>query len=421
MSLKILKWTGLSLAALIAVLLVLNAIWNWRASLRLEAKLEAIRSAGEPVTISELKQQLEVPAEQNAAVHLAAVEKELEAADELLADFFKSNEQRLEHLQTNKADREKMAEVLSRFPRVREAIYQAASCPRYVPLVQWDQADPMEMLSVESVQTIRRAFRYLQAQARYHHAEGQSDQALQTAIELLRLARACDWSPTLIGHLVALAGRNIALGECNRILQTAKPDAATIAALQAELAQHDLTAALQQAMVSERVFGLVLLRSIFAKMPSAIVWTMRPMVNNAMCYYLNIVNVQMALARRPLYEHSSPPTPTKHLSPWNVLADSVTPAIEAARKGRERTGALLCCVQVLARIKQLEQQGVTEPTLADLGLPAEATTDPFTGKPLVVKNTPSGWLIYSVGPDGRDDGGVLDENRDVGVAPLPAE
>ena len=33
------------------------------------------------------------------------------------------------------------------------------------------------------------------------------------------------------------------------------------------------------------------------------------------------------------------------------------------------------------------------PKLTDLGLPAEATTDPYTGDPLHVKKTPKGWLV----------------------------
>jgi len=64
------------------------------------------------------------------------------------------------------------------------------------------------------------------------------------------------------------------------------------------------------------------------------------------------------------------------------------------------------------------------PKLTDFGLPAEAITDPYTGESLRVKKTPQGWLVYSVGPNFRDDGGKLDDpddqiNGDVGVGPPP--
>jgi hypothetical protein len=47
--------------------------------------------------------------------------------------------------------------------------------------------------------------------------------------------------------------------------------------------------------------------------------------------------------------------------------------------------------------------------------------DPFTDEPLHVKKTPRGWLVYSVGPDFKDDGGKLDGRSDIGVGPTPSE
>ena len=55
------------------------------------------------------------------------------------------------------------------------------------------------------------------------------------------------------------------------------------------------------------------------------------------------------------------------------------------------------------------------PKLTDLGLPEAATIDPFSGKPLLVKKLASGWMVYSVGGNLVDDGGVLDTRTDVGV------
>ena len=64
------------------------------------------------------------------------------------------------------------------------------------------------------------------------------------------------------------------------------------------------------------------------------------------------------------------------------------------------------------------------PRLSELGLPVETTTDPYTGEPLHVKKTPEGWLVYSVGPNIRDDGGKMggDDSPftgDIGVGPPP--
>jgi hypothetical protein len=57
--------------------------------------------------------------------------------------------------------------------------------------------------------------------------------------------------------------------------------------------------------------------------------------------------------------------------------------------------------------------------LADLDdiLPAALRVDPFSGKPLVYEPKEKGFLLYSTGPDGKDDGGKaparLDQRRDL--------
>ena len=58
------------------------------------------------------------------------------------------------------------------------------------------------------------------------------------------------------------------------------------------------------------------------------------------------------------------------------------------------------------------------PVLASAGLPAETTIDPYNGKPLNVKWRPGGWMVYSVGSNGVDDGGKLDGKTDIGAGPI---
>jgi hypothetical protein len=50
------------------------------------------------------------------------------------------------------------------------------------------------------------------------------------------------------------------------------------------------------------------------------------------------------------------------------------------------------------------------PELVREGLIKEECTDPYDGKPLRWKRTPTGLIIYSIGKDKIDDGGKL--NRD---------
>jgi hypothetical protein len=57
--------------------------------------------------------------------------------------------------------------------------------------------------------------------------------------------------------------------------------------------------------------------------------------------------------------------------------------------------------------------------LTELKLPTQMTMDPYTGDPLLIKQTEAGPIVYSVGRNQKDDGGKLgDELEDVGVGPL---
>ena len=59
-----------------------------------------------------------------------------------------------------------------------------------------------------------------------------------------------------------------------------------------------------------------------------------------------------------------------------------------------------------------------KPSLETLELPADVKLDPFDGQPLRLKETETGWIIYSIGHDGKDDGGATDKYQDIVVGPF---
>ncbi len=64
-----------------------------------------------------------------------------------------------------------------------------------------------------------------------------------------------------------------------------------------------------------------------------------------------------------------------------------------------------------------EKNGREATGLDELGLPREATVDPYSGQPLKLKRTDAGWIMYSVMQNGLDDGGDFIDLKDYGVAP----
>jgi hypothetical protein len=136
--------------------------------------------------------------------------------------------------------------------------------------------------------------------------------------------------------------------------------------------------------------------------------------NRELCLYLDLFSSEIDVADQS-YSDLSPITVAESQS--HPVVANIAPTIQAAREAKTRVRAALRSLRVLAAIKGLPEEAQQNPSLSELGLPEDATIDPFNGKPLVMKKVPGGWLVYSVGKNLQDDGGELATFDDVGVGP----
>jgi hypothetical protein len=264
---------------------------------------------------------------------------------------------------------------------------------------------------------LRSAARILKARALLLKSEGKLDEALQQCILTLQLARHFNREPMIVNYLVGVACRGSAIDTANQVLRAGAVSKSVRDALEAELALHDNMEAFRWALKSERAFGMDSYRAI----PARNWWPIRAMWDSDQAAYLDVIDQQLKLTSQP-YSQVAIATPGPAAgSRRAVLAQLAEPAILAGRAAADANRAAIRCLRVLNALQGREQQdAAVEPKLSDLGLPAEATTDPFTGEPLKLKRVPAGWLVYSVGQNLTDDGGKLDDRRtDVGVGPLP--
>jgi hypothetical protein len=63
-------------------------------------------------------------------------------------------------------------------------------------------------------------------------------------------------------------------------------------------------------------------------------------------------------------------------------------------------------VAVRIELYRLNHQATLPTTLSDL--PGQLSSDPFDGQPIRYKQTDRGYIVYSVGPDHKDNGGLLE-------------
>lgn len=410
---KILKWTGIVLGALVAIGLVINAWWVRTTDTRLERQLAEIRADGDPLSLADLARP-PIPPGQNAATYLrqahadiAAIEKETMALHPVseCPGFLMPPE-----------DQKTIKAALAAYPNVIPLLEQAAACPDYDAQLDYTLL-PKEFLanSLDVLQKPRSADRVLRAWAMLLVAEGDRDEAVRTSLVIFRLGRHFDRNPLIIGGLVALAVRGSAIVSVNAALQTGPVSKQIREALDAELALQERTEAYTWGLRSERAFTLDSFRSI---VPLRNFWLInRGIWNTQESACLDIYPTLIALAGSPgPYREVEQTIDSKE----SVLAALLFPAIKAAYVAVTRTQAQIRCLRVLNALQTHALAESNEvPKLTELGLPAETTTDPFTGEPLHVKRLPQGWLVYSVGNNFQDDGGKLDDNSDIGVGPPP--
>jgi hypothetical protein len=436
---RTLKWTAAILGALMVIVLIANAVFVRTTDARLEQQLAAIRAAGDPLTLADLKP-TPIPAEQNAATYLRQADAEVEAIVSTttgveVGKHIKGNNH--SYLYPMPPNVQKIIRTaLDAHSKAVPLLLKAVACPDYDP--QLDYSVPVapyliaEMLP--GVQNLRADMRVLQGRAWLLVAEGNYDEAMRMAIAMLRLSRHCDRYPALVGYLVALTVRSSAIDAANLVLQVGPVSKQLRDELDAELAIHESMEGYVRALKGARVFDVNAYGTYYTasgdnSVPFRHFWLIgRGMWNRRESEYLDKMAAVLALLREP-------PCYRKHAEiignvdyktlfsgsedPWDFFS-----GVRLTYPTAIITCANIRALRVLNALQTHVPAGSQEtPKLTELGLPAETTSDPFNGEPLHVKKTSQGWLVYSVGVNCKDDGGKLDdaEDGDVGVGPLLAE
>jgi hypothetical protein len=401
---------------LISVLLLLNAYFVWSTGTRLEKRLAELRAAGEPVQLADLANEPISP-EKNADAFLRRANDDLDAIQKELAVLYPKRGFSSDPL--TPVEREKLEKLFAAFPRLMPTLEQAANCAESDPQLDFTlPASKFLEPFMDHIGKHRVISRVLQTRSALLIAQGRSGEAIATQILMLRLARGWRREPLIMGFLVTAVCEQTAIDSINRILQAAAIPEHFRKSLDRELALHDTKEGYIWALQSERCYAL----ASTWEMPGMDIWLTRGFVNDLCLKLIELFDRHLQLARQPAGGASSqrgkPPVATRGANPLGAIAQMLEPALNAARDPAERKPALARTLRVLNALQEHAASGGDhDPKLSELGLPAEATIDPFNGEPLRVKKLPDGWMVYSVGANLIDDGGKLEGRADVGVGP----
>ncbi|MCR4410974.1 MAG: hypothetical protein NUV77_00955 [Thermoguttaceae bacterium] len=410
---KVLKWTAITLGALVAALLAVNAWYVGTSDWRLEKRLAELRSQGEPLSLAELAPG-PIPPEQNADTYLRRARADIEAIERgfLHGDNLLLRPPTPDELKAIRA-------AFDAYPKVVPLLEQAVACPKCdLPLDYTLSPEQFNQALLPEVQALRAVNRVLEARTVLLAHDAKNDEATASAIVLLRLARLFEGGPTFVNYFVANAVRAEGVLGANMAIQTGPVTAKTCAALDAELALHEPMEAFRHTLRTERAYGL----DSFRRLPARNAWLfLRGRWNREDLAYLDVIDAfgEVLRADMPCQAAQARLQEAAKQARGRTLVELFTPAAQAAYNAATRTRAMVRSLRVVNALQVCAgDKGV--PKLSDLGLPEATTLDPYTGEPLRVKRLSVGWLVYSVGKNLTDDGGKLDDASDDGVGPPPA-
>jgi hypothetical protein len=380
----------------------------------LQRRITAIQAAGDPVRLSDLARP-PIPDDQNAATFLSGAQAGVNAINRKLAPLY--DHKSYQHGRLTDADRKDVRAAFATHSEVVPLLEQAAACPDFNDQRDYG-ADPKAVIGslLPELQDFRVVANVLKARARLLAVEGDVPGAVSACVTLLRLIRLYEREPPLlIDYLMTAACRGVAINSANAALRLGPVPQSTRDELERELALDD---ALKSYLLALKVERANIIENFEKFVPR---YWVNPVLSTDQCGLIDLYTQQLAVAERPYADAITSLQAPRSRSIFSMqpFTGLQTPAVHKTRQTMDRIRAQARCLRVLNALQRAKGSGTAEPKPSELGLPAEAITDPYTGEPLHIKKIGDSWLIYAVGENLIDDGGDLEKMKDVGLGPLP--
>jgi hypothetical protein len=397
-------WTWLAVVVVVVAgtYLVLGSL----AGARARAAADALKRAGYPTTVEDIEPQFRAGSESAAKV--------FEKAAAMLTDDDIATLKRLDTLGWQNDPAGAVA-FLNDKSAVSELVAQAS----VMPPADFG-SNPREGYAARITTILQQfaAFRtLLRLQARELTARGKPDSALGALATATRLSHAFA-EPMFIYHLVAMLGTDSLTAYAARIAPASGVPA--IERLLAEFERLDFKTGEARALAAENVItsisakaGHVMDARLSLELAVSAVKVLQPARYYVEARVREVVLAQLEQLPKPWYEGRKAlaeiDSSTHRRDPLGKLAGIYTPNVSLFYARSERATAWRdIAVLGLKALVMKKQTGKLPATLA--GIASDAPVDRFSGKPYVYKVLPDGFVVYSVGPDGKGDNGSMPDD-----------
>jgi hypothetical protein len=287
---------------------------------------------------------------------------------------------------------------------------------------------------LDDQQGVRAAAALLKYDALRRAHAGDLGGALTSCRGVLNAGRSIGDEPTVISQLIRNAGVTIACQAAERALAQGEAGPDDLAALQRAFEEEDRHPGLLVCLRGERAAQFELYDAVekgevkpdeFTEIggaanegPSILGWVARDRFRSELPQTLSVLTRRIEACRLPLHEQIEVERQLKaevEKLPRDILhLKLLLPSLERVCEAERRRHAFVRCMAVtLAVERHRRRHGDWPAALAELTpeLLTEVPADPFDGRPLRYLQVEDGVVVYSVGPDGRDNGGRFDRDN----------
>ncbi|MHC4369884.1 MAG: hypothetical protein ACYSW8_19915 [Planctomycetota bacterium] len=263
----------------------------------------------------------------------------------------------------------------------------------------------------------------LGAKARIEAESGHADRAWETALVQLRLADALQTEPVLVSQVVRLAIARLSCGTIRELCEIQLPNAQQSSQIEDSFKSFEDIGPLVRATDGERLlFGewaFSLPRSELLKQHELVRqgdWSddvlgvlgvcFKPVFLSYHAAYLQIMHDAAGMLEGTI---SAEQFKTRERGARG-LALSLTPAMARVKVILQRTQAEIRITRTgLALLRDKQTRGEFPQTLA--GFEQADVQDPFSGALLIYRVSTDGFILYSIGADGKDNGGYPKQDK----------
>ena len=430
----------LVLAAAMTLPVLLAGVYRHKANQRLEAKFEAIRAAGYPATKEDLEAWYPAPVEEENAGPV--VEQAMKAFKGRVGeyDYQDISEAMDEAPKGGRLPEEVLAMMRAYLVENGEALrlfHELAQHPERRFPVDLSKGFEMELPHLAQ---LRQGVRLLGLEALVAAHDGNTQLAFEALLDSLSVAETLGEEPILISQLVRVACNGSSTSNLGRVLQVTDFSPEQLTLLQHALARAEEPEALSRALATERAVGTTAYvdpggyidmvggvaawdnfvpgaTRVLAQAGGAIGW-----FDSEREEYLDHMGEMIEANRLPYHEALDVMARLEQEleDPGFIprMSDGLLPGLTRATQSMARDAGNLRTAATAIAVERYENSyGKPPDRLEDL-VPAfldAVPLDPYDGKPLRYRAEENGYLLYSVGENRQDDGGVQTENRQWGT------